>query len=194
MPDPSDESTWIGFVFKIPDSMGSVHSYNLKTSGDHSDRDPVEWRLEAGDSATGPWTIVDDHREEIKEFVVRAEAGAIADSYVDPHDNKRYGRVSWQVFNGGIVPLPLPYGGAILDKVCYGATGTVSISGGGELVLPGFSTVTGRLKIDCASGGGRISHFNPAATGQMDLSTRPGKWLSRTISRSRSTMAPIWRI
>lgn len=172
-PDPSDESTWIGFVFKIPDSMGSVYSYNLKTSGDHSDRDPIEWRLEAGDSVDGPWTIVDDHRESPKEFITRAQAGAITDSYINPNDPRPYGRVSWQVFNGGIVPLPLPYGGAILDKVCYGAGGVVSLANGGELVLPGFSTVTGELKIDCASGGGSISHLNPAAIGRIDLVNLP---------------------
>ena len=77
------------------------------------------------------------------------------------------------MFNGGIVPLPLPYGGAILDKVCYGAGGVVSLANGGELVLPGFSTVTGELKIDCASGGGSISHLNPAAIGRIDLVNLP---------------------
>ena len=170
-PSPSDESTWIGFVFQLPDSAGIVCSYNLRTGGDHSDRDPVEWRLEAGDSADGPWTIVDDHREDIKDYIERAKAGLITDDVKT--DGKSYGRKSWQVFNCGIVPLRLPYGGAFQDKVCYGSDAVISFAGGGILELPGPMTVTGALDIDCESGGGVLSYFNPAQTGFINLRNLP---------------------
>lgn len=156
MPDPADESTWIGFVIELPSQIGTIYSYNLKTAGDHSDRDPLEWMLECSDSADGPWTVVDDHREDQREFIARVGTG----------------RAGWGTFNGGLVPMKLPYGVAVVDKTCYGVDSVVSLSGGGELRLPGLQTQTGNLDIDCSSGG-KISHLNIASNGRLSLRNVP---------------------
>ena len=152
-PFADDESTWCGFTFKLPDSAKAVYSYNLKTHGDHTDRDPIVWDFSVSDNGTD-WTVIEDHADDPLEFITRIGNDA---------------RMSWICFNCG-KPMRFTDGLAVGDKTCYGADAEIQIGAGARLALPGAETVTGNIRIDATqSEAGTLSHFNAAESGTVDV-------------------------
>ena len=146
MPDPSDESTWSGFAFKLPDGAEPVFTYQFATASDHTDRDPVSWDFAVSDNGSD-WTIIEDRAEE----TVGIE------------------RVSWTAYNGGepfLFKIPSDPSGIVAGT-------EVQVDRGATLELPGTATVIDTLTIDWSQGGGTITHFNPAACGTLNLVNVP---------------------
>ena len=142
MPDPADESTWSGFTFKLPDNAQPVFAYQFETGGDHTDRDPVSWDFAVSDDGTA-WTVVEERADEVIGIA----------------------RYSWTAYNGGepfLFKVPT-------DPADLAAGADVQVDAGATLAFPGAGTALGALTVDCAVGGGTITHFNPAAHGTLDL-------------------------
>ena len=111
-PTPSDPSTWLVVVMRLPNAATPVASYNMATAGDSGKyyvRNPTVWSLEA--SADGVnWATIDEKA---------LSAG--------PHANN-----TW--YNGGT-----PYKTSGVPSVPLTGTpslGTVGVAAGAELVVP----------------------------------------------------------
>lgn len=128
------------------------------TAADHSDRDPAAWDFAVSDDGVN-WTIVEDYDEpEPSEYVYRLKDTA-----------NPTGRFAYGTYNRGD-RLPFWHGCTAADGVAYAADAEVVVGAGASLVLPGQTTVTGRLKVDAAQGAdGTLTFFNPAAGGTLDV-------------------------
>jgi hypothetical protein len=146
VPDPENEETWSGFVFKLSDSVPSVYSYAFATGGDHTDRDAVSWDFSVSDDGT-TWTVIEDRADEVVGIA----------------------RASWIAYNGG---FRFPFA-STSDVSAFAAGTEVQVDGGATLAFAGTSTVIDSLKVDVGAGCGTLTHFNPAANGELRLENVP---------------------
>ncbi len=146
LPDPEDESTWLQLTFKLGDSAPNVYSYAIATAGDHTDRDAVSWDFSISDDGS-EWTVIEERDDE--------------EVAID--------RVVWTAYNEGF-RFPFPVSGD--ENVLVPGT-EVQVDGGAVLAFAGAATVIDKLRIDFAEGAGTLSHFNPAANGELRLENVP---------------------
>ena len=155
VPDPENEATWSGFVFKLSDSVQPVYSYAFATAGDHTDRDAVSWDFSVSDDGA-TWTVIEDRADEI-----------VATN-----------RSSWIAYNGG---FKFPFAANSDASVLTSGT-EVQVDGGATLAFAGTSTVIDSLKVDVGAGCGTLTHFNPAANGELRLENVPAGVKLDTLS------------
>jgi len=115
----------------------------------------VSWDFSVSDDGA-TWTVIEDRADEVVGIA----------------------RASWTAYNGG---FRFPFA-ATSDAAALAAGTEVQVDGGATLAFAGTSTVIDSLKVDAGAGCGTLTHFNPAANGELRLENVPAGVKLDTLS------------